>query len=263
MLQQATQKKVVNALFRALQTNTQIAPLKKQWPEMTVDDAYAISMQTLALRTRHNGEIVTGKKVGITSAAVQEFMGALQPDFGFLTDAMVYQDGAEINLATTLIQPRVEAEIGFILNRDLRGPGVTEHDVLDATAAIAPCFEIVDSRIKDWRIKIEDTIADNASCGGYVLGGTRACAKDHDLSQLHVELRKNGHTLSQGHSSIVLGNPLTAVAWLANALPHFGHHLRCGEVVLSGSVVTPAPVVAGDLMEMTLSGVGNATIKFT
>ena len=137
MLQQATQKKVVNALFRALQTNTQIAPLKKQWPEMTVDDAYAISMKTLALRTRHNGEIVTGKKVGITSAAVQEFMGALQPDFGFLTDAMVYQDGAEINLATTLIQPRVEAEIGFILNRDLHGPGVTEHDVLDATAAIA------------------------------------------------------------------------------------------------------------------------------
>ena len=93
---------------------------------MTVDDAYAISMQMLALRTRHNGEIVTGKKVGITSPAVQEFMGVLQPDFGFLTDAMVYPDGAEINLAATLIQPRVEAEIGFILSRDLHGPGVTE-----------------------------------------------------------------------------------------------------------------------------------------
>jgi 2-oxopent-4-enoate/cis-2-oxohex-4-enoate hydratase len=263
MLQQATVNQMASDLFQALQTNTQIAPLKKQWSEMTVNDAYAISMQMLALRTQNKGEKVTGKKVGVTSAVAQEFMGVSQPDFGFLTDAMVYQDGAEINLASTLIQPRIEAEIAFILSRDLRGPGVTEHDVLAATDAIAPCFEIVDSRIKDWRIKIEDTIADNASCGAYVLSGARACPKEHDLSQLHVALRKNGNTISQGHSSIVLGNPLTAVAWLANMLAHFGHQLRCGEVVLSGSIVTPVTIVAGDLMEMTLGGVGNATIKLT
>ncbi len=263
MLQQVTVKQLASALFRALQTNMPIAPLKKQWPEMDIKDAYAISTQMLALRTQHNGEIMTGKKVGITSAAVQEFMRVTEPDFGFLTDAMVHQDGAEINLLTTLIQPRVEAEIGFILSRELHGPCVTEQDVLDATAAIAPCLEIVDSRIKDWRIKIEDTIADNASSGAYVLGRARANAKDYDLSQLNVELRKNGRSLSQGQSSIVLGNPLTAVAWLANTLAQFGHHLRCGEIVLSGSVVTPVPVLAGDLVEMTLGGVGNATIKFT
>jgi 2-oxopent-4-enoate/cis-2-oxohex-4-enoate hydratase len=185
-----------------------------------------------------------------------------QPDFGFLTDAMQVLDGECVQIAGRLIQPRAEAEIALILRRGLKGPGVTPADVLDATDSIAACFEIVDSRIEKWRIGIVDTIADNASCGLFVLGAARADPRPLDLAKLEVRVFKNGQPLSTGLGSAVQGSPLASVAWLANTLGPYGVSLDAGEVILSGSLVPLEPARAGDTFRLELDSVGETSISF-
>lgn len=248
-------------LFEALQQRTSIKPLTDRRPDLTIDDAYYISLRMLA-RRQSLGEEVVGKKIGVTSKVVQEMLGVHRPDFGFLTQTMEYPNKGEIPIQGHLIQPRAEAEIGFKLKKDLKGPGVTEADVLAATDYIMPCFEIVDSRIDNWQIKIQDTIADNASCGVYVLGEGQADPNEIDLANILVTVKKNGQFLSEGKGSAVQGNPLTAVAWLANTLGEYDIPFLAGEVILSGSLVPLEPVQAGDQMEMTLTGVGTCHIQF-
>ncbi len=251
-----------NALYTAMRSFQPISPLTEQAPGITLDDAYYISLQMLKRRLEDDGEVVVGKKIGVTSKVVQDMLGVHQPDFGFLTDAMAYANGADVPVAGNMIQPRAEAEIGFKLNADLQGPGVTEADVLAATECIMPCFEIVDSRISDWKIQIQDTVADNASCGVYVLGDSSADPKGLDLPNLKITVWKNGELLSEGLGSAVQGNPLTAVAWLANTLGRFGIPFKAGEVILSGSLVPLEPVQAGDKMTMELHGIGRAAVQF-
>jgi 2-oxopent-4-enoate/cis-2-oxohex-4-enoate hydratase len=249
-------------LYTALDTGRTVAPLTSREPTLDITDAYRISQRFLQRRLEATGEQVVGKKIGVTSRAVQEMLGVFQPDFGFLTSSMSYTDGAEIPLAGTLIQPRAEGEIAFRLKHDLAGPGVTEADVLAATATIIPCFEIVDSRIDDWKIKIEDTVADNASCGVFVLGGNEVDPRDFDLPALQMRIYKNGALEAEGLGSAVQGNPLTAVAWLANTLGEFDIPLRAGEVILSGSLAALIPVTAGDEMSLTIEGVGDCSCRF-
>lgn len=247
-------------LYRALREGRTLPPLVARDPSLTIDDAYAISLDFLARRLA-DGERVVGKKIGVTSKAVQDMLGVHQPDFGFLTDAM--QAGEVIDIAAKgLIQPRAEAEIAFILAQPLRGPGVTAEQVIAATAAIAPCFEIVDSRITDWKIAIVDTVADNASCGVFVLGEARADPAACDLAALKVTVTKNGQPLSEGLGSAVQGHPAQAVAWLANTLGHYGVTLDAGDIILSGSLVPLAPAAAGDEFIMELQGVGGCTVRF-
>ena len=248
-------------LYNALRSQQSIAPLTEREPDITIDDAYYISLRMLN-RRQEDGEKVVGKKIGVTSKVVQEMLGVHQPDFGFLTDAMTFANGAKVPVAGHLISPRAEAEIGFRLKKDLQGPGVTEADVLAATDAIMPCFEIVDSRIDNWKIAIQDTVADNASCGVYVLGEQEAAPKDFDLPALKIRVWKNGEILSEGLGSAVQGNPLTAVAWLANTLGRFGIPFKAGEVILSGSLVPLEPVQAGDSLRMELEGIGDAEVHF-
>ncbi|WOK37445.1 fumarylacetoacetate hydrolase family protein [Sphingomonas sp. C3-2] len=248
-------------LFAALRERRTLTPLIARNPNLTVDDAYKISLDFLA-RRQAEGEKVVGKKIGVTSKAVQDMLGVHQPDFGFLTDAM-FVPGEDISVEDYgLIQPRAEAEIAFILKSALKGPGVTEADVIAATEAIAPCFEIVDSRIDDWKIAIVDTVADNASCGVYVLGEARANPNDHDLPALKVTVTKNGEPLSEGYGSAVQGSPAAAVAWLANTLGAYGVTLEAGDVILSGSLVPLEPAKAGDVFEMDLHGIGRCTARF-
>jgi 2-oxopent-4-enoate/cis-2-oxohex-4-enoate hydratase len=216
----------------------------------------------LALREKYDGETVIGKKIGVTSAAVQEMLGVHQPDFGFLTDAMAYPDGGSIPVKDNLIAPRAEGEIAFLLGADLVGPGVNEEHVLAATEYILPCFEIVDSRIQDWDIRIEDTVADNASCGAFVLGSPCRDPRELDLAGLRMRVYRNGELCSEGMGSAVQGNPLTAVAWLANTLGDFGISLRAGEVILSGSLVPLIPVLPGDRFSLELQGVGRCECSF-
>ena len=247
-------------LYRALRERRTLGPLIERDPALTIDDAYAISLDFLARRLA-DGERVVGKKIGVTSKAVQDMLGVHQPDFGFLTDWMHVDDDIDID-GKRLIAPRAEAEIAFILRESLAGPGVTAEQVIAATEAIVPCFEVVDSRITDWKIGIVDTVADNASCGVFVLGEARADPRAHDLPGLRVTVTKNGQPLSEGLGSAVQGDPAQAVAWLANTLGQYGVTLDAGDVILSGSLVPLEPAVAGDVFTMELHGVGTCTARF-
>ena len=247
-------------LFAALRNRATVEPLSARNDDLTIDDAYAISLDFLKRRLAE-GERVVGKKIGVTSKAVQDMLGVHQPDFGFLTDWMQIEGDVDVE-AKALIQPRAEAEIAFILKDALNGPGVSVQDVVDATESIAPCFEIVDSRIDDWKIGIVDTVADNASCGVFILGEARADPRDHDLPNLKVTVTKNGEPLSEGLGSAVQGDPAQAVAWLANTLGNYGVTLDAGDIILSGSLVPLEPAVTGDLFEMQLIGIGGCTAKF-
>lgn len=249
-------------LFAALRARAVIEPLTNREADITIEDAYNISLRFLE-RRKAGGERIVGKKIGVTSKPVQDMLGVHQPDFGFLTDRMEVADGSSVSLVKAgLIQPRAEGEIAFVLKKDLRGPGVTEEQVLDATDFVVPCFEIVDSRIKDWKIKIQDTVADNASCGVYVLGKDRIKPRDLDLAAVKMDIRKNGEHVASGTGAAVQGHPATAVAWLANTLGKFGIPFLAGEVILSGSLAPLLPAVPGDRFEMTLHGIGNASISF-
>lgn len=247
-------------LYAALRERRTVAPLIDRDPALTIDDGYAISLNVLA-RRRRDGERVIGKKIGVTSKAVQDMLGVHQPDFGFLTDRMLVQGDIDC-AAHGLIQPRAEAEIAFILKASLNGPGVTCEQVIAATEAIVPCFEIVDSRIANWKIGIVDTIADNASCGVFVLGEVRADPRDFDLPALKVTVTKNGAPLSEGYGAAVQGNPAQAVAWLANTLGAYGVTLEAGDVILSGSLVPLENARPGDIFEMELEGVGGCVARF-
>jgi 2-oxopent-4-enoate/cis-2-oxohex-4-enoate hydratase len=253
---------LADELYRALLGRFTVPPLRRRGLDLDVEDAYAVSLALLAHRLK-TGERVIGKKIGVTSAAVQDMLGVHQPDFGFLTDRMQVPDGSEVRIAERLIQPRAEAEIALILKSSLEGPGVSPATVLAATESIAPCFEIVDSRIQDWDIGIVDTIADNASCGVFVLGAARVDPQGVDLAALKVSVWKNGQPLSQGLGSAVQGSPLASVAWLANTLGRYGVTLDAGDVILSGSLVPLEPARPGDRFRLVLEGVGEAAIAFS
>lgn len=253
-------ERLSDELYFALRDGRTVPPLIARYPHLDIDAAYQISLGALALR-RKDGERVVGKKIGVTSKAVQDMLGVHQPDFGFLTDRMWIKGDIDI-AAHGLIQPRAEAEIAFILKDSLIGPGVTAADVIAATEAIAPCFEIVDSRIQGWKIGIVDTVADNASCGVFVLGEAQVDPRAYHLPDLHVTVTKNGAPLSEGKGSAVQGDPAQAVAWLANTLGVYGVTLEAGDVILSGSLVPLEPAVAGDQFHMTLHGIGTCSATF-
>ncbi len=251
------------ALYTALRTREVVDPLTSQTPEMTIEDAYAVSSGLLERRMQRDGEKVIGKKIGVTSKAVMNMLGVHQPDFGYLTDAMVVDESEALSLSTKMIQPRAEGEIAFILKHDLTGPGVTASDVLRATDFIVPCFEIVDSRIRDWKIKIQDTVSDNASCGYFLLGSQAADPRKVDLSTCGMVVELNGQVISTGAGAAALGSsPVSCVVWLANTLGKFGVPLKAGEVILSGSLVPLQPVKAGDYMSVSIGGIGRTAVRF-
>ncbi|MCP4596382.1 2-oxopent-4-enoate hydratase [Neptuniibacter sp.] len=249
-------------LFAALREQKAISPLTDSYPDMSIEDAYHISTALLDMRIA-DGEKVIGKKIGITSEVVQKMLNVDQPDFGYLTDRMAFNQGEEMPISKQLIAPKAEGEIAFVLKDDLVGPGITTSHVIAATDFVVPCFEIVDSRIEDWKIKIQDTVADNASCGLFVLGDTAVSPRDVDLRTCGMVVEKNGKVISTGAGAAALGSPVNAVAWLANTLGEFGIPLKAGEVILSGSLVPLEPVEAGDFMTVSIGGIGSASVRFT
>lgn len=247
-------------LYAALTGVHVVEPLTTRHPGITVEDAYRIQQRLIARRLAV-GETVIGKKIGVTSKAVMNMLGVYQPDFGMLTDSMVYNEGEAI-AANTLIQPKAEGEIAFILKRDLIGPGISAADVIAATEGVMACFEIVDSRIRDWKIKVQDTVADNASCGVFVLGDRMVSPLDVDLNTCGMVLEKNGEIVATGAGAAALGAPANAVAWLANTLGALGIPLKAGEVILSGSLAIMVPVQAGDSLRVTIGGIGGCSVRF-
>ena len=256
-----TINEIASELFFALKNQETIQPLSERYEEIDINDAYQISRKFLSLRV-DKGETVIGKKIGVTSPVVQEMLGVNQPDFGFLTDKMFVKNKSNFLLKDSLIQPRPETEIAFILKADIQGPGITKEDVILATEKIVPCFEIVDSRIDDWKIKIQDTIADNASCGIFVLGEGSCLPEKFPMDELEVIVYKNGDFLSSGLGSAVQGHPAEAVAWLANTLGEYDIPLLKGEFILSGSLVPLEPALVGDKFSLELKGVGTCEINF-
>lgn len=249
-----------DALYEALIARATLAPLRDRVEGLTIVDSYHIAAHMVKRRV-NAGETIVGKKIGVTSKAVQDAIGVFEPDFGQLTSGMAFDDGAVID-TETLIQPRAEAEIAFVLKSDLKGPGVTAADVLRATDHVRACFEIVDSRIDNWDIKILDTVADNASCGVYALGRDKVDPRDVDLAMAGMIVEKNGELAATGVGAAVQGSPYNSVAWLANTLGHLGIPFLAGEVILSGSLGPLIPVTAGDRLDLRIGGLGGCSISF-
>lgn len=253
-------EKLGNELYMALLSGATIDPITDRIPDITIEEAYRVQQQ-LMLHREQAGEKIIGKKIGVTSKAVMKMLGVDQPDFGMLTDAMLFQDGDSIPFKN-LIQPKAEGEIAFRMKKDLKGPGVTPQDVLEATEGVMACFEVVDSRIRDWKIKIQDTVADNASCGVFVLGQQMIDPKELDLLNCSMTLAKNGVDVVSGKGSATMGSPLVAMAWLANTLGELGIPLKAGEVVLSGALGAMVPIVAGDRLSLKIDGLGGCEVRF-
>lgn len=249
-----------DALYQALVDRQPIAPLSDRYPDLSIDQAYRIQLRMIENRQKR-GETIIGKKIGVTSKAVQNMLKVYQPDFGHLLSGMVFNEGEPIP-TNSLIAPKAESEIAFILKHDLNGPGVTAADVLRATDFVLPCFEIVDSRIADWKIKIQDTVADNASCGVFVLGGKPRSIRGIDLSVAGMVVERNGDIVSTAAGAAVQGSPVNAVVWLANTLGALGIPLRAGEVILSGSQSPLMPAVAGDSFTCSVGGIGSCSVRF-
>ncbi|MES2257449.1 MAG: fumarylacetoacetate hydrolase family protein [Pseudomonadota bacterium] len=249
-----------DALYEAWRARRMLAPPTASLPQLSIDQAYRIQQRMVARRVGQ-GERVIGKKIGVTSKAVQDMLDVRQPDFGILLSGMHYDDGAAIPI-DTLIQPRAEGEIAFFLKHALQGPGVTMEQVLAATESVAACFEIVDSRVQDWKIKIADTVADNASCGVFVIGQERVSPAALDLAACAMTIEKNGIQVAAGTGAAALGHPAQAVAWLANELGARGIALEAGEPILSGSLAVLIPVVAGDALTVRIDGIGSCAVSF-
>lgn len=258
--QQPNIERLGDELFHALNQAQMVEPLTDRFPDLTIEHAYAIQQRLISLRVGQ-GEKIIGKKIGVTSQAVMDMLKVNQPDFGQLTDRMVVNQGASVAMSG-LIQPKAEGEIAFVLKHDLAGPGVTVADVLRATEGVMACFEIVDSRIRDWKIKIQDTVADNASCGVFVLGDRLIDPRTLDLYTTGMVLEKNGRIVGTGAGAATMGSPVIAVAWLANTLGRLGMSLKAGEIILSGALSAMVPVTAGDQLRMSLAGIGSCSVRF-
>ncbi|MBI3691431.1 MAG: fumarylacetoacetate hydrolase family protein [Mycolicibacterium aromaticivorans] len=207
------------------------------------------------------GRHVVGHKIGLTSEPMQTLLGVHEPDFGYILDDMVLANDSTAQCAR-FCAPRVEPEVAFLLRAPLRGPNVTADDVRAATSAVAVALEIVDSRIRDWKLTLRDTVADNASSGAVVIGDWVPYSEHLDLAASRASLRLNGHEVDTGLGSAVLGDPATAVAWLANSLSEFGTGLAAGQFVMSGSFTTAAFVRSGDIASAAISGLGTVSVRF-
>ncbi|RKP50319.1 2-keto-4-pentenoate hydratase [Pararobbsia silviterrae] len=248
------------ALRTAATTHAYIAPLRDTYPDMTLDDAYAVQRENTQARLAE-GRRITGCKIGLTSVAVQRQLGVDQPDFGVLFDDMGYGDSEPIP-ASGLTQAKIEAEIAFVLGRDLDASHAGLVDVLGAIDYALPALEIVGSRIANWNIGIVDTVADNASSSAFVLGGRPVKLDAFDPRLCGMVLERRGEPVSVGAGAACLGHPLNAVVWLARTMARRGQPLRAGSVVLSGALGPMAPVTPGDVFEARIDGLGSVRAVF-
>lgn len=254
-------KTFADHLARAEKNREGVEPLTQLQANLSIEEAYQVQLITIG-RKIENGQKIVGKKIGLTSLAMQQLLGVDQPDYGHLLDDMVVENGGEVSF-NRVLQPKVEAEIAFVLKKDLVGPRVTVMDVLQATDYVLPALEIVDSRIKDWQIKLPDTVADNASSGLYVLGGKPVRVDQVDLPQLGMIFYKNGEIVNTGVGAAALGNPAACVAWLANKLYEFDITLKAGEVILSGALSAAVNAEPGDVFHTRMAHLGDVSVRFT
>jgi 2-keto-4-pentenoate hydratase len=259
-MNEETRARAAQELLDARRTRTPIEPLSQTFPGLEVEDAYDIQLRQVRVWS-DEGRKVKGHKVGLTSAAMQRQLKVDEPDYGHLLDDMFHAEGAAISFGA-YFSPKIEPEIAFVLDSPLRGPGVNVAEAVSAVAYVLPALEIIDSRIRDWRITLPDTIADNASSGGVVLGSRPTRLSDVDLRLAGCVVHRGGRVEGTGAGGAVLGSPLNALVWLANTVgPRVT--LEAGSVVLPGSVTAAFPVEAGDAVTATFAGLGSVTARFS
>jgi len=247
-------------LYEAETTGKSILPITSEYTNLSTQEAYSIQLENIN-RKRKEGHTVVGKKIGLTSKAMQQLLGVNEPDYGHLLDSMNVGNGEQLSF-DQVMQPKVEGEIAFILKHELRGPNVTAMDVILATDYIVPALEIVDSRIKDWKITLQDTIADNASSGFFVLGNQSTKLEEVDLEMVGMVLLKNDEVINTGVGTAALGNPIHCVAWLANRLADFDLSLKAGEVILSGALSAAVEAKEGDTFTAKFAHLGEVSVRF-
>lgn len=255
---------IAKQLDTAWQTKTPIAPITDGGQVFDVRDAYAIQTCWTKMRLRR-GETIVGRKIGLTSKAIQQQLGVNEPDYGTLWQSSFYEshNGRVTIPANAFLQPRIEGEVAFLIKKSLREPNITPEQIVSATQACALGVEIVASRIADWKIKLIDTIADNASYGGFTVGPWDPLLKDADLSALKMTIRHNGEMAAEGLSSAALGHPARSTAWLANKLLEFGVSLEPGDIVISGGITKMLPVKAGDEFVFSLTSQPDLVVRFS
>lgn len=256
-------EEIAAQLDRAWRTRVPIEPLSNTVGLHDVADAYAIQQSWVRLRLE-DGDRITGRKIGLTSRAMQQLMGVHEPDYGTLLASMsvpVRRGIGEVDVGR-LLQPRVEGEIAFLLKKPLRGPGVTIREVFRATEAVAAAVEIVDSRIRDWKIKLVDTVADDASSGAYAIGPWRTRWQELDLAMAGMVLYVDGRIEAVGAGAAALGHPAVCVAWLANKLGEMGEGIEAGDIVLSGALAGAVPVRPGQNARLEIAGLDSVTLRF-
>ncbi|MFD6453528.1 2-keto-4-pentenoate hydratase [Nocardia sp. NPDC060220] len=261
MLTTGMRTELAAELARAELDRVAVSPIVDRYPGIDVVDAYEVQLLNIRRRLDDGGKVV-GHKVGLSSKAMQQMMGVDEPDYGhLLADMEVYED---VPVDTTkFLLPRVEVEVGFVLGADLPGEDCTEADVLAATVAYAPSIELIDSRITDWQIRLADTISDNASSAGFVLGRERVAPDDIDITAIDTVLTRNGEIVAEGRSDAVLGDPSIAVAWLARKVATFGVRLKAGDIVLPGSCTRAIDARPGDDFRADFTGLGSVRLSFT
>ncbi|MCM6772860.1 2-keto-4-pentenoate hydratase [Nocardia sp. CDC159] len=261
MLSDAVRSELAAQLAAAERDRVPIDPLIARYPDIDVVDAYEIQLINIRRRIAGGARIV-GHKVGLSSKAMQQMMGVDEPDYGHLLAEMQVREDTPV-AAGRYLSPRVEVEVGFVLGADLPGEECTEADVLAATVAYAPAIELIDTRIKDWNIALCDTIADNASSAGWVLGPQRVRPELLDITEIDARLTRNGEVVAEGRSDAVLGDPTIAVAWLARKVASFGVRLRAGDIVLPGSCTRAIDARPGDAFHAEFAGLGSVRLEFS
>jgi 2-oxo-hept-3-ene-1,7-dioate hydratase len=266
MLPQDIIASLARQLYEARKTRTQLRHFSKQFPEMTIEDGYAIQREWVKLEIA-DGRTIKGRKIGLTSRAMQQASQITEPDFAPLMDDMFFEAGGDIPV-NRFIAPRVEVELAFILDTPLKGPGVTLFDVLSATRYVVPAIEIIDSRIEQFdretRVmrKVFDTISDFAANAGILLGGRPVKPDEVDLRWVGAMLHKNGVIEETGLAAAVLNHPAAGVAWLANKIAPYDEQLNAGDVVLAGSFTRPTAAAAGDTFHVDYGALGSISFRF-
>ncbi len=259
MLTDAERSKAAESLLEAERTRTPVLQLSKTYPNIAIEDSYAIQAEVTRRKIAGGAKLI-GHKIGLTSKAMQQSSGIDEPDYGHLLDNMIVADGAKVKHADYCV-PRVEPELAFVLGKPLKGPGIGLLDVLRATEYIVPAIEIIDARVQNPR-KIYDTVADNGAAAGIIIGGRPVGPNDVDLRWVGAVFYRNSEIEETGLAAGVLGHPALGIAWLANKVGQFGTVLEPGHIMLSGSFTRPVWAAKGDTLHADFGPLGSLAVQF-
>ncbi|AOV06202.1 2-keto-4-pentenoate hydratase [Sporosarcina ureilytica] len=255
-------QKIATDLFEAERNATEVDKFVDQYPELDVELGYEIQEALIEKKCKEENTKISGRKLGLTSKAKQEMMGVHEPSYGVLLENMQLNEGEPISIAP-LIHPKIEPEIAFIFNKEVKGPSISVTDILDATAYIASAMEIIDSRYRNFNFTLPDVIADNSSSSRYIFGEKLYKVEDVDLRLMGMVFKKNGEVIATSAGAAVMGHPARAVAWMANKLVERGQTIKPGEIVLSGALSEAFTIEPGDHFSVSFDGIGSLEASFT